>query len=423
VNEHPVHLVISDDLRRKRLTVFFRLILVLPHYLWLAIWGIGALFAALANWVATLVAGRPPAGLHRFLGLYVKYSTQVYAYLYLAADPYPPFDGRPGYPVDVEIAPPEPQSRPKVAFRLILVIPALLLAASLFGEPNLGYNRWRSGNEATFNDGVGIVHAAAFLGWFASVAWRRMPHGLRDSVAWGVGYGAQLWAYLFVLTDRYPDSDPEVILGELPSRSDPISIEVKDDDLRRSRLTVFFRLPLVFPHLVWLALWGVLALLAAIASWVATLVRGRPPEALHRFLSAYLRYQTHVYAFISLIGNPFPGFVGAAGSYPVDVAIDAPQRQNRWTVAFRLLLALPAWFLATAYGTLVWAVALLGWFASLATGSMPRQLRNSGAHSLRLVTQVYGYLFLLTDAYPYLGPCRIAGVSGTRSQALTSAPL
>jgi Domain of unknown function (DUF4389) len=162
VNEHPVRLVITDDLRRKRLTVFFRLFLVIPHYVWLAIWGIGAFFAAIGNWVATLVAGRPPAGLHRFLALYVKYATHVYAYLYLAADPYPPFDGRAGYPVDVEIAPPERQRRLTVAFRLILVLPALLLAGSLLGAPNFGYSRWRTGNEATFNYAFGIVHAAAF---------------------------------------------------------------------------------------------------------------------------------------------------------------------------------------------------------------------------------------------------------------------
>jgi hypothetical protein len=422
VNEHRVRLLISDDLHRKRLTVFFRLLLVIPHYIWLGIWGIGAFFAAIAIWFATLVAGRPPAGLHRFLALYVKYATQVFAYLYLAADPYPPFDGRPGYPVDVEIVPPEPQSRLTVAFRLILVIPALLLAASLFGTGNLGYSSGRSGNESTFNYALGVAGVAAFLGWFASLALRRMPRGLRDAVAWGLGYGAQLWSYLFVLTSRYPDSDPGVVLGGLPSRSDPISIEVADD-LRRSRLTVFFRLLLALPHFVWLTLWGVLSLLVAIASWAATLVRGQPPAALHHFLSAYLRYQTHVYAFISLVANPFPGFAGGSGSYPAEVAIEAPQRQNRWTVGFRLLLVLPAGFLAAAYSSVLWTAAVLGWFAALATGAMPRRLRNTGAHALRYLTQVNGYILLLTDAYPYGGPCRVAGVTGEPSQQPAPLPV
>jgi hypothetical protein len=384
--------------------------------------GIGAFVAAIANWLATLLAGRPPAGLHRFLTLYVKYATQVFAYLYLAADPYPPFDGRAGYPVDVEIAPPEPQSRLTVAFRLILVIPSVLLAASLLGSANLGYGSWRSGNESTFNYALGVAGVAAFLGWFASLALRRMPRGLRDAVLWGLGFGAQLWSYLFVLTCRYPDSDPGVVLGELPSRSDPIRIEVAGD-LRRSRLTVFFRLLLAFPHFVWLALWGVLSLLAAIASWAATLVRGQQPAALHRFLSAYLRYQTHVYAFVALVVNPFPGFAGSAGSYPAEVVIAAPQRENRWTVGFRLVLVVPAGFLAAAYSSVLWAAAVLGWFAALVTGAMPRRLRNTGAHTLRYLTQVNGYIFLLTDSYPYGGPCRVQGVTGEAAQQPVPLPV
>ncbi|HEX4188636.1 MAG TPA: DUF4389 domain-containing protein [Solirubrobacteraceae bacterium] len=411
MSEHPVRLVVTDDLARKRLTVGFRLILVIPHSIWLGIWSVGAFFAALANWTATLVVGRPPEGLHRFLSLYVKYATHVYSYLYLAADPYPQFDGRPGYPVDVEIAVPERQRRLTVAFRLLLALPALLLVASLFGAPSAGYNRLGSGRGGgTFYYAFGVAHIAAILGWFAALAARRMPRGLRDAVAWGVAYGAQLWAYLLVLTSRYPDCDPEVLLGELPSRDDPIAMRI-DDDLRRSRLTVFFRLLLAFPHLVWLTLWAVLAFLVAIANWLATLVRGESPEALHRFLAAYVRYQTHVYAFILLVVNPFPGFVGRADSYPAELEVAARARQNRWTVAFRLLLALPAWLAASAYGSVLWTVAFLAWFAALVTGRMPRSLRNAGAHALRYTAQVNGYTFLLTDAYPYTGPCRMPGLT------------
>jgi hypothetical protein len=398
----PVRLVLSDDLERKRLTVGFRLLLVIPHFIWLGLWGIAAFFAAMANWLVTLVTGRPPVALHRFLALYVKYATQVYGYFLLGADPYPPFDGRPGYPVDVEIDAPTVQSRLTVAFRIVLVLPALLLAGSLFGLPSTNDGP-RSGGLFEFS--FGVAHVAAFLGWFVCVARARMPRGLRDCVVWGVGFGAQLWAYLLVLTSAYPDPDPAVVLGELPRRSDPISFAA-GGDLRRSRLTVFFRLPLAVPHLVWLALWSVVALLAAIANWAATLVRGRSPAPLHRFLSAYLRYLAHVYAFLWLIGNRFPGFAGAAGSYDAEASIAPPHAQNRWSVAFRLLLVLPAWFLASALGSLAWTCAFLAWFAALVTGRMPRGLLNAAAQALRYTLQVGGYVLVLSDAYPYSGPCR-----------------
>ena len=35
-NPHPIHLVVTDDLERNRLTVFFRLILAIPLFIWVA---------------------------------------------------------------------------------------------------------------------------------------------------------------------------------------------------------------------------------------------------------------------------------------------------------------------------------------------------------------------------------------------------
>jgi hypothetical protein len=407
VNEHPVQLVVSDDLTRERLTVFFRALLAIPHFIWLFLWSIAALLAAIANWLATLARGRSPAALHRFLAAYVKYVTQFYAYLHLAANPYPPFDGQAGYPVDVIIAAPARQNRWSVAFRAILLLPAALLVGALVGDPASSFNSGRG----SFSFNAGLLPVAALLGWFAIMARGRMPHGLRDAAAYALCYGAQFWAYALLLTDRYPDSDPLKAVPGLPLRADPIHLDV-EGELRRSRLTVFFRLLLAIPHLIWLALWGILALLAAIVSWFATLFAGRSPAWAHRFLSAYLRYQFHVYAFLYLIANPFPGFVGKAGSYPLEIVVAARERQNRWKTGFRLILVLPALLLAGAYGGLSGLVALLGWFSSLARARMPRGLRNAGALALRYQAQAFGYVLLLSDAYPYGGPVRDAVAEG-----------
>ena len=70
---------------------------------------------------------------------------------------------------------------------------------------------------------------------------------------------------------------------------------------------------------MWLILWGVAASFATLANWFVTLFAGRPAGALHRFIAAYLRYSTHTTAFLYLVANPFPGFTGRAGSYPVDL--------------------------------------------------------------------------------------------------------
>src|SRR3954447_9649901 len=93
MREHPVRLVVTDDLARRRVTVLFRVILAIPHYVWAVVWTIGAFFAAIAAWFLTLVRGRPPDGLYEFLSNYVRYLTQLAAYVLLAASPYPTFTG------------------------------------------------------------------------------------------------------------------------------------------------------------------------------------------------------------------------------------------------------------------------------------------------------------------------------------------
>ena len=390
-----VRLVVSDDLERSRLTVFFRAILAIPHLFWLGIWGSVTFVLVIVNWFATLFTGQPPAGLHDVIGRYLRYAIHVYGYLFLAANPYPGFLGDPGsYPVDLWIAPPERQNRWITGFRAILSFPAAVVAGSLFSSGGAARNN--------YNVSFGVAFAAAFLGWFAILVRRAMPRGLRDAVLYALGYVAQLDAYLFLLTDRYPNADPLAILGPYPT-DHPVRLEVSDD-LSRNRLTVFFRLVMAIPHLLWLLLWGIAALLVAIVNWFATLFTGVPPAALQRFLVAYLRYATHVTAFVSLVADPFPGFTGRAGSYPVDLDFPPPERQNRWVTGFRALLAIPAWLMASTYGGLLSAVAFLTWFAALFTGRAPRGLRNAGAVSIRYSQQTYAYLYLVTERYPYAGP-------------------
>jgi hypothetical protein len=410
VNERPVHLIVTDDLVRSPLTVFFRLLLVIPHLIWLSLWGIVAFVVVIVNWFVTLFAGQSPRELHDFLARYIRYAIHVGAYLFLLADPYPRFGGQAGYPVDVSIAAPAPQNRWKVGFRLILAVPALAFASVLSS----------TGRSSGYNVSYGLLGAVAFLGWFACLARSRMPRGFRDAAAWGLAYAAQLDAYLFLLTDRYPNADPYAALDEVPVRADPIRLQA-DEQLVRSRVTVFFRLLLAIPHLIWLTLWGLVAIVVAILNWFATLFAGRSPSGLHDFLAAYVRYQTHVYAYLLLMADPFPAFT-PAGGYPVDLSVEGPREQNRWKTGFRIVLAIPAVLVVSAYGGVIYTAAFLGWFAALATGSMPRGLRNAQLVALRYVEQLNGYFYLLTDSYPYSGPCLNAAAVAQEPEVAAPVP-
>jgi hypothetical protein len=180
--QHPIRLDVSDDLERNRLTVFFRFILVIPHFIWLALWGIAAYLAVIINWFATLFAGTSPQGLHDFIAQYLRYYTQVYGYFLYLADPYPGFMGNTPYPTDLEVDPPAPQNRWITGFRLIIAIPALIVAGVL------GY----------------VLQVIWLISWIVCTITGRMPLGLRDISAWILRFTIQTTAYTSILTDRYP---------------------------------------------------------------------------------------------------------------------------------------------------------------------------------------------------------------------------
>jgi len=406
VTEHPVRLVVEGDLRRNRLTVFFRLLLAIPHIIWVLLWTIAVVVAAIVGWIAALFSGRLPGGLHRFFCRYLRYQVHLSAYLAIAADPYPPFAGEEDtYPVDVRLpTEPLPQRRATILVRIVLAIPALLVSAALGGSGGLRLPS-RSRRGYTAGGGGALTFACSILAWFTSVVRGRTAKGLRDASAYAIGYGAQTGSYVLLVTDRYPNADPTAMLAGVDRPPlHPVRLVGDPHELRRSRATVFFRLLLAVPHIVWLALWTIALILASIANWLVTLFRGRPAGALHRFTCAWIRYRLHVYAFLYLVANPFPGFVGDPSRYPLNVELPPPGRQNRWKTGFRIVLAIPAIAVNGALGTALFATAVLTWFHALTRGSATWGLRNLAAYALRYQSQLDAYVLFVTDAYPHASP-------------------
>lgn len=180
--DHPIHLVVTDDLKRSRLTVFFRFLLVLPHLIWLMLWGIAAIFAQLIAWFAALFTKRVPQGIHNFLASYLRYQVHVFAYGTLAANPFPSFSGSADYPVTLEIAPPAEQGRLGVFFRFLLVIPAAVVSYAL------NY----------------LTEVLVLFAWFVALFTGAIPEGMRNLIAFTIRYHAQTQGYQMLLTNRYP---------------------------------------------------------------------------------------------------------------------------------------------------------------------------------------------------------------------------
>ena len=93
--DFPAVLASVPASERSRLTVLFRIFMVIPQYIVLYLVGIAAGVLLLIAWFVVLFTGRWPEGLRRFCIGYYRWSIRLQAYFFLITDVYPPFSLEP----------------------------------------------------------------------------------------------------------------------------------------------------------------------------------------------------------------------------------------------------------------------------------------------------------------------------------------
>jgi Domain of unknown function (DUF4389) len=176
-----------------------------------------------------------------------------------------------------------------------------------------------------------------------------------------------------------------------------------DGLLRRRRLAVLLRAPLVVPHYIVLSIWTALVVPAVAIAWIALLIEGRLPSFLHRFLGAFLRYEGQVTAWFDLLSTSYPHPLHTR-EHPFRVELPDRPRQPRLVTLFRLPLALPPVILASAFGVVLTIASVAAWFVALVLGRTTAGLQELGTFCLRYQLETQAYVTLLTFAYPRLAP-------------------
>lgn len=207
--EHPVRVVVEPARgARNRLTVAFRVILALPHFLLVGgpiaaawawsesgnamtdfDWSLGggvlgavAFVCAVIGWFAILFTGEYPKGLRSLVTYYMRWRVRASAYAALLRDEYPPF-GDAAYPAQFQFTgAARERNRLTVAFRPVLAIPQLIVTSVL------GF-AW------------GFVTVIA---WFAILFTGEYPRGMYRFATQVLQWSTRVEAYILLLHDEYP---------------------------------------------------------------------------------------------------------------------------------------------------------------------------------------------------------------------------
>jgi hypothetical protein len=182
------------------------------------------------------------------------------------------------YPVTFEVEYPEKLSRWLIFVKWLLAFPHWLILG-VFGY---------------------LVELTTFISWFAILFTGRYPKALFDLAVVYLRWSARTTAYVALLRDDYPPFG-----GGSPEYPVRFNVEYPE---KLSRLLIFVKWLLAIPHLVILALLGVVGFVVYVIAWFAILFTGRFPRSLFDFLVGIGRWSVRVNAYIYLLRDDYPPF-------------------------------------------------------------------------------------------------------------------
>lgn len=194
---------------------------------------------------------------------------------------------------------PERLNRLTTAFRLLLIIPIVIVLALVAGAAPDGGLREQGGEMARDSGGsfaAGLGLATAFMILFR----QRYPRWWFDFQLQMARFTARVVAYALFLRDEYPSTEDE----------QAVHLEIDYPDATAlSRWLPLVKWLLAIPHYVVLLALFVLTLLAVVLAWLAVLFTGRYPRPIFDLVVGVLRWGTRVqaYAFL-LVTDRYPPF-------------------------------------------------------------------------------------------------------------------
>ena len=155
---------------------------------------------------------------------------------------------------------------------------------------------------------LGIVsEVVGIISWFFILITGKLPEGLATLQCLYIRYNNRAWSYAGFLREEYPPFVFETVAGD-PGTYPPVRTSFVPELENRNRLTVAFRIILVIPHVIVLAVLGLAAFVAVVIALFAVLFTGRWPDGLRTFVVGVISWATRFNAYFLLLTDEYPPF-------------------------------------------------------------------------------------------------------------------
>src|SRR5438034_1463621 len=205
--------------------------------------------------------------------------------------------GEPAYPVRFSVEYPDRElNRLTTAFRVIVAIPILIVAASIGnteGSYRAGEHGWRV---------AGGAGGLLFLAPLLMILFRqKYPRWWFDWNLELLRFSNRVGVYLALMDDRYPSTDEQ--------QAAALDFPYPDAKQGLNRWLPLVKWLLAIPHYILLVFLWIASVVSVVIAWFSILFTGRYPRGLFDFVLGVFRWTNRVvgYAFI-LVTDEYPPF-------------------------------------------------------------------------------------------------------------------
>ena len=191
----------------------------------------------------------------------------------------------PAYPVDFSFDPPEKIANWRPLVNWLLAIPHF---AILYGLQILS-------------------RAVGVISWFVIVFTGKLPESLANVQVMYLRYTVRTYTFAGFMREEYPPFGFDTTATD-PGLDPRVRVNVRPELTDRNRLTVFFRIILVIPQIIVVAVLFVAAAVVTLIAFFAVLFTGRWPAGMRDFVLNVWRWGLRVQVYLMLLTDTYPPF-------------------------------------------------------------------------------------------------------------------
>jgi hypothetical protein len=152
-----------------------------------------------------------------------------------------------------------------------------------------------------------VSRVISFLSWFVILFTGKLPPGFANLQVLYFRYSIRTFVFAAFLREEYPPFAFDMTPTD-PGDDPRLRVDVVPELENRNRLTCAFRIILVIPHLIVLAVLGIASFVVVVIAFFAVLFTGAWPPGLRDFALKVMRWNFRVQAYFALLTDVYPPF-------------------------------------------------------------------------------------------------------------------